>query len=128
MKRREFIAVVGGVTVVWPRVTWAQQAGTPLVGFLSGRSPSESSGLIDSFRRGLRQMGSVEGQNVNIAFRWADGRYERLPALASELVGLPVAVLFAAGGAPAALAAKAATSTIPVVFLTGDPVGQGRER
>ena len=124
MKRREFLGIVGGAAA-WPLAARAQQAATPVVGFLSSRSPSESSGLIDSFRKGLRQTGSVEGQNVNIAFRWADGRYERLPALASELVELPVAVLFAAGGTPAALAAKAATSTIPVVFLSTDPVGLG---
>jgi putative ABC transport system substrate-binding protein len=125
MRRREFILLIGGVASVCPLATRAQQASTSVVGFLSSRSPSESSGLVDSFRKGLRQMGFVEGQNVNIAFRWADGRYERLPVLASELVDLPVAVLFAAGGTPAALAAKAATSTIPVVFLTTDPVGLG---
>jgi putative tryptophan/tyrosine transport system substrate-binding protein len=125
MRRREFIVLISGVTVGCPRVTWAQQTAMPVIGFLSSRSPSESSALIHSFRNGLRQMGSVEGQNVNIAFRWADGLYERLPALASELVDLPVAVLFAAGGTPTALAAKAATSTIPVVFLATDPVGQG---
>ena len=124
MKRREFLGIVGGAAA-WPLAARAQQAATPVVGFLSSRSPSESSGLIDSFRKGLRQTGSVEGQNVNIAFRWADGRYERLPALASELVELPVAVLFAAGGTPTVLAAKAATSTIPVVFLSTDPVGLG---
>jgi putative tryptophan/tyrosine transport system substrate-binding protein len=103
----------------------AQQTAMPVVGFLSSRSPAESSSLVESFRKGLRQIGLVEGQNAAITFRWAEGRYERLPALASELVDLPVAVLFAAGGSPTALAAKAATSTIPVVFITSDPVGLG---
>jgi putative tryptophan/tyrosine transport system substrate-binding protein len=125
MRRREFIMLIGGVAAGCPLATRAQQTATPVVGFLSSRSPSESSVLIDSFRKGLRQLGSVEGQNVNIAFRWADGQYERLPALASELVDLPVAVLFAAGGSPAAFAAKEATSTIPVVFITSDPVSLG---
>ncbi|OKO75180.1 hypothetical protein AC629_34255 [Bradyrhizobium sp. NAS80.1] len=125
MRRRDFVRLVSGLAGAWPLVVRGQRAATPVVGFLSGRSLSESAGLIDSFRKGLRQSGFVEGQNVNIAFRWADGRYERLPALASELVDLPVAGLFAAGGSPAALAAKAATSTIPVVCLTTDPVGLG---
>lgn len=125
MHRRAFMMLIGGAATVRPLATRAQQAPTSVIGFLSGRSASESSGLIDSFRNGLRQMGFVEGQNANIAFRWADGSYERLPALASELVALPVAVLLAAGGTPAALAAKAATSTIPVVCLTTDPVGLG---
>ena len=94
-----------------------------MIGFLSSRSPSESSGLIEAFRKGLHQIGFVEGQNAVITFRWAESHYDRLPALASELVDLPVAVLFTAGGSPTALAAKAATSTIPVVFVSSDPVG-----
>ena len=87
-----------------------------MIGFLSSRSPGESTGVVAAFRQGLREAGFVEGQNVVIAFRWAEGRYDRLPALAAELVDLRVAVLFAAGGPPSALAAKAATSTIPIVF------------
>jgi putative ABC transport system substrate-binding protein len=103
----------------------AQQA-VPTIGFLSSRSPGESAGVVAAFRQGLRQCGFVEGQNLAIAFRWAEGRYDRLPALADELVGVRVALLFAAGGAPAAFAAKAATSTIPIVFsAVADPVELG---
>jgi putative ABC transport system substrate-binding protein len=123
--RRDFITMAAAAALLRPGEGRAESAATPVVGFLSGRSPSESSDLVASFRKGLRQMGLVEGQNVALAFRWADGRYERLQALAMELVQLPVAVLFAAGGTPAALAAKAATSTIPVVVSTTDPVGLG---
>jgi putative ABC transport system substrate-binding protein len=97
----------------------------PVVGFLSSRSPGESAEVAAAFRKGLRQMGFVEGQNVIIAFRWAEGRYERLAALASDLVGLPVAILFAAGGSPSALAAKRVTSTIPIVFVASDPIRLG---
>jgi putative ABC transport system substrate-binding protein len=88
----------------------------PVVGFLSSRSPGESDGVVGAFRQGLGEAGFVEGQNVVIAFRWAEGRYDRLPALAAELVDLRVAVILAAGGSPSALAAKAATSTVPIVF------------
>jgi putative ABC transport system substrate-binding protein len=124
MKRREFIALLGGTTAAWPYVARAQQQ-MPIIGFLSGRSPGESAGLVESFRTGLRQIGFVEGQDVLIAFRWAEGRYDRLPELAAELVGLHVGVLFAAGGSPSALAAKAATSTTSVVFVGSDPVNIG---
>ena len=124
MKRRTFIALIGSAAVS-PLVARAQQKSMPVVGFLSSRSPSESSGAVDSFRKGLRQIGFVEGQSVLIAFRWAEGRYDRLPALASELIDLPVAALFAAGGSSAALAAKGATSTIPIVFVSSEPVGMG---
>ena len=124
MRRRTFIILVGGGAVS-PLVARAQQKAMPVVGFLSARSPFESSGVVDSFRKGLRQIGFIEGQSVVIAFRWAEGRYDRLPALASELIDLPVAALFAVGGSSAALAAKAATSTIPIVFVSSDPVGLG---
>jgi putative ABC transport system substrate-binding protein len=98
----------------------------PVIGFLSSRSPGESAGVITAFRLGLRETGFIEGQNVSIAFRWAEGRYDQLPALAAELVALRVTLLFSAGGAPPALAAKAATSTIPVVFsAVSEPVGVG---
>jgi putative ABC transport system substrate-binding protein len=95
----------------------AQPSGAPLIGFLSSRSPGESASVVAAFRQGLRETGFVEGQNLGIAFRWAEGHYDKLPALASELVGLRVALIYAAGGPPSAFAAKTATSTIPVVFL-----------
>jgi putative ABC transport system substrate-binding protein len=126
MRRREFITLLGGAAAAWPVVARAQQAATPVIGFLSSRSPSESTGVVAAFRQGLGEMGFVEGRNLAIAFRWAEGHYDRLPALAAELVGLPVTLLFAAGGHPAAFAAKAATSTIPIVFsAVGDPVELG---
>src|SRR5262245_16932404 len=98
----------------------------PMIGFLSSRSPGESAGVVAAFRQGLSETGFVEGRNPAIAFRWAEGHYDRLPALAAELVTLRVAALFAAGGPPSALAAKAATSSIPVVFsAVNDPVRLG---
>jgi putative tryptophan/tyrosine transport system substrate-binding protein len=124
MRRREFITLLGGA-VAWPLTARAQR-GIPVIGFLSSRSPGESAGVVAAFREGLREIGFVEGQNLTIAFRWAEGRYDRLPALAAELTGLRVALLFAAGGPPSALAAKAATSTIPIVFsAASDPVRLG---
>jgi putative ABC transport system substrate-binding protein len=123
MKRREFLGLVGGAAV-WPRAAAAQQP-VPVVGFFSGRSPSESTALVESFRRGLRQLSLVEDKSVMIVFRWAEGRYERLPDLAANLVNLPVNVIFTAGGSPVALAAKAATSSIPIVFVASDPVNFG---
>src|SRR5215472_7178963 len=126
MKRREFITFVGGAVAAWPFVAAAQQQGMPVIGFLSSRSPGESAGVVAAFRQGLGETGFIEGQNLGIAFRWAEGHYGRLPALASELVSLPVALLFAAGGTPSAFAAKGATSRIPVVFsAVSDPVEIG---
>jgi len=123
MRRRQFISLLGGAAA-WPAGARAQQM--PVVGFLSSRSPSESTYVVAAFRQGLREVGYVEGQNLIIAFRWAEGRYDQLPALAADLVGLRVAVLFAAGGSPSALAAKSATSAIPVVFsAVANPVGLG---
>ena len=125
MRRRDFLrAAAGGIA--WPVVAHAQQQAAPVIGFLSSRSPGESASLVAAFRQGLRETGFVEGQNLGIAFRWAEGHYDKLPALASELANLPVAVIYAAGGPPSAFAAKGATSTIPVVFsAASDPVEIG---
>jgi putative tryptophan/tyrosine transport system substrate-binding protein len=125
MRRRQFIALVGCATA-WPFVAHAQQTGMPVIGFLSSRSPAESEAVVSAFREGLREAGYIAGQNVAIDYRWAEGHYGQLPALAAELIGLRVAVIFAAGGPPSALAAKAATSSIPIVFsAVPDPVRLG---
>jgi putative tryptophan/tyrosine transport system substrate-binding protein len=125
MRRREFIKVIAGSAAAWPLTARAQQA-MPVIGFLSSRSPGESAGVVAAFRQGLREAGFVEGRNLAIAFRWAEGRYDRLPGLAAELVNLPVALLFSAGGPPTAFAAKAATSAVPIVFsAVSDPVEIG---
>jgi putative tryptophan/tyrosine transport system substrate-binding protein len=126
LRRRDFITLLAGAAAAWPLTARAQQPALRMIGFLSNRSPGESAGVIAAFRQGLGETGFVEGRNLGIAFRWAEGHYDRLPALAAELVGLPVALLFSAGGRPAAFAAKAATSTIPIVFsAVGDPVEIG---
>jgi putative tryptophan/tyrosine transport system substrate-binding protein len=124
MRRREFITLLGGAAVSWPLGSHAQQPVIPVVGFLSGRSPAESAGVVAAFRKGLLETGYAEPDNVIIDFRWAGARYDRLPALASELIHRPVEVIAALGGSAAA--AKAATTTIPIVFGTGqDPVETG---
>jgi putative tryptophan/tyrosine transport system substrate-binding protein len=123
--RREFISVLGSAAVAWPLSARSQQPTVPVVGFLSSRSPNESAPLVAAFRQGLRELGYVEGQNLLIAFRWADNRYDRLPTLASELVSLRVAVIAAPGGDVTGLAAKMATATIPIIAAGGDLVRIG---
>jgi putative ABC transport system substrate-binding protein len=125
MKRREFIGFVSGAAT-WPLAARAQQAGVPTVGYLGSGSPDDQVNLVDATLGGLKEAGYANGQNVRIEYRWSEGHYDRLPALAEELVKRPVALIIAAGGSDPGRAAKAATSTIPIVFITAaDPVKAG---
>src|SRR5499427_546654 len=122
MRRRSFIGLMLGGASAWPLAARGQQPAMPVIGYLSSRSPEDTTHLLAGFRQGLADGGFIEHQNVTIEYRWALGQYDHLPALATELARLPVLVVAATGGEPAALAAKAATSTIPIVFATGtDP-------
>jgi putative tryptophan/tyrosine transport system substrate-binding protein len=120
MERRTFISLLGGAAVAWPLAARAQQSALPVIGFLNGGSAAQWAHLVAAFRKGLSEVGYIEGQNVAIEFRWAEGQYDRLPAMAADLVQRRVAVIASGGGDPPALAAKAATTSIPIVFTSGN--------
>lgn len=126
MRRRQFLGLAGGAMIAFPAVARAQSAATPLIGFLSSRSASDSERMLAGFHKGLAEAGLIEGENVAVTYRWAEGHYDRLPALAAELVGSPIAVLMAVGGEPTARAAVAAGKNTPVLTtFTSDPVRSG---
>lgn len=126
MRRREFVTLLGGVAAAWPIAARAQQEAAPVIGFLDRGTPNGMAANLAGFRKGLAAAGYVEGRNVTVEYRWAENRNDRLPALAAELIRLPVAVIAATRSSAPAAAAKAVTSTVPIVFQTGsDPVRDG---
>jgi putative tryptophan/tyrosine transport system substrate-binding protein len=125
VRRRQFLTLLGSAAAAWPLAARGQRS-VPLIGFLNSQSPGSFSHMVAGFHQGLAESGYVDGRNTAIEYRWAEGQYERLPGLADDLVSRRVAVLVATGGEPAAIAAKAATAAIPIVFLIGDdPVNVG---
>ena len=126
MRRRDFLRLLGGTAAAWPVVARAQQTALPVIGFMGSESPDLYADRLRAFRQGLKETGFVEGQNVAVEFRWAQGQYDRYPEFAAELVRRQVAVIAATGGEPSPQSAKAATQTIPIVFTAnGDPVSSG---
>jgi putative ABC transport system substrate-binding protein len=126
VRRREFITLVGGAAAIWPVAAHAQRPAPPVIGLLHSATANAYAPMTAAFRRSLSEAGYVEGQNVLIEYRWAEGQFDRLPALATDLVRHQVSVIFAGGGSAPSVAAKAATSKIPIVFANGtDPVEAG---